>query len=78
MRGPEPVLLRDSRGIVFLSAVPAWLFHAIRPVPPAEARWVAEHGQYGSRGRFEILPWQIQPRSDTPGYVLRTDATAAA
>jgi len=73
MRGPDPVLLRDSRGIVFLSAVPAWLFHAIRPVPPVEARWVAEHGQYGSRGRFEILPWQIAPRSDTPGYVLRTE-----
>jgi PAS domain S-box-containing protein len=74
MRGADPVLLRDSRGIVFLSTVPEWLFHSIRPVSAFDARWVAEHGQYGRRDRFDVLPWKIETRRDTPGFVLRTVA----
>ncbi|ALK96875.1 histidine kinase [Massilia sp. WF1] len=73
IRGADPVVLRDSRGIVFLSAVPEWLFHSIRPVSALDARWVADHGQYGKRNRFDALPWNIEPRQDTPGFVLRTE-----
>jgi PAS domain S-box-containing protein len=72
-RGADPVLLRDSRGIVFLSAVPEWLFHGIQPVSGANSRWIAEHGQYGSRERFDVLPWQTEVLHDTPGFVLRTE-----
>jgi PAS domain S-box-containing protein len=78
MRGAEPVVLRDSRGIVFLSAVPEWLFHSSRPVSALDARWVAEHEQYGSRKRFDVLPWRIESQRwadpDTPGFVLHTTA----
>jgi PAS domain S-box-containing protein len=85
MRGGDPVVLRDSRGIVFLSAVPEWLFHGIRPVSAADARWIVEHSQYGSRGRFDVLPWRVEAHSqpgswsspwsssDVPGFVLHTD-----
>lgn len=73
MRGLEPVVLRDSRGIVFLSAVPEWLFRAIRPVSAPDARWIAEHGQYGKRTRFEVLPWKIEALPGTSGFVLRTE-----
>jgi len=72
MRGADPVVLRDSRGIVFLSTVPEWLFHSIRPVSTADARWVAEHGQYGTRAHFDVLPWRLEEGRGTPGFVLDT------
>jgi PAS domain S-box-containing protein len=72
MHGADPVVLRDSHGIVFLSAVPEWLFHGIRPVSAAELRWVAAHRQYGNRDRFPVLPWTIESRSATPAFVLHT------
>jgi PAS domain S-box-containing protein len=71
-RGADPVVLRDSHGIVFLSAVPEWLFHAIRPVPAADLKWIAEHRQYGDRTQFPVLPWHVEARAGTPGVVLRT------
>ncbi|MGV7207433.1 ATP-binding protein [Oxalobacteraceae bacterium A2-2] len=71
MRAADPVVLRDSRGIIFLSTVPAWLFHAVRPVPDTDRRWVAEHGQYGSRERFDVLQWATED-GGTPGFVLHT------
>jgi len=74
MRGADPVVLRDSRGIVFLSAVPEWLFHAMRPVSAADLRWVAAHRQYGNRERFPVLPWTIEARGGTPAFVLHTTA----
>jgi PAS domain S-box-containing protein len=72
MRGADPVVLRDSRGIVFLSAVPEWLFHSVRPLSDEDRRWVAEHGQYGKRTRFDVLPWNVEERRDPPAFVLRT------
>jgi len=52
--------------------VPAWLFHAIRPVPAADLKWIAEHRQYGDRTQFPVLPWHVESRAGTPGVVLRT------
>jgi two-component system sensor histidine kinase DctS len=72
MRGSEPVVLRDSRGIVFLSSVPAWLFQGIRPVSTADARWIAEHAQYGKRQRFDVLPWSVDAPRGIDSFVLRT------
>jgi len=81
MRGGDPVALRDSRGIVFLSAVPEWRFHGIRPVAAADARWIADHSQYGDRERFDVLPWRIETHgrrgawssAALPGFILHTD-----
>ncbi|RQO69234.1 PAS domain-containing sensor histidine kinase [Aquitalea sp. FJL05] len=72
MRGSDPVVLRDGHGIVFLSAVPEWLFQSIQPVPPADVRWITGHRQYGSRERFAVLPWQREPVADGAGFVLHT------
>lgn len=72
MRGADPVLLRDARGIVFLSARPEWLFHATRPLAAAEARAIAAHSQYGSRQRFAPLPWRTGSALSAPGYLLHT------
>ncbi|PXX46032.1 sensor histidine kinase [Aquitalea magnusonii] len=72
MRGSDPVVLRDGHGIVFLSAVPEWLFHSIQPVSAADLRWIGSHRQYGSRERFAVLPWRREPAADTGGFVLHT------
>jgi two-component system, LuxR family, sensor histidine kinase DctS len=74
MRGTDPVVLRDNHGIVFLSAVPEWLFHAIRPVSAADLRWIAAHRQYGDRDHFYVLPWQTETRGTAPAFVLHTSA----
>lgn len=71
MAGTDPVVLRDSRGIVFLSAVPDWLFRSAAPLSAADARWVVEHAQYGRRERFAPLPWRIETRPGA-GFVLHT------
>jgi len=67
-----PVVLRDSHGIVFLSAVPEWLFHSIAPVSDADSQWIRAHGQYGLRTRFDLLPWTITAGKGTPGYTFKT------
>jgi PAS domain S-box-containing protein len=77
-RSGYPVVLRDSRGVVFLSAVPEWLFHSIAPVSAADSKWISEHGQYGTRARFDPLPWKIKTSKDTPGFTVQTRCTAAA
>jgi PAS domain S-box-containing protein len=69
--GSDPVLLRDRRGVVFLSAVPEWLFHAVRPLPQADLRWISSHRQYGARTSFPVLPWHTQP-PDAAAYVVHT------
>jgi PAS domain S-box-containing protein len=60
-RGIDPVLLRDSRGVVFLSSQPEWLFLARQKLSAADADWISSHRQYGSRSQFAVLPWQVSP-----------------
>lgn len=76
--GANPVLLRDSRGIVFLSGVPEWLYHGVEPVSAADAAWIADHGQYGQRRHFGVLPWTIRLRDDVPGFMLGTSTGGRA
>lgn len=78
MRGADPVVLRDARGIVFLSARPEWLYRGSRPLAPAEAREIAAHSQYGSRLRFDQLPWRVETRPGMPGYLLHADMQGRA
>ena len=70
--GANPVVLWDSRGVVFLSGVPEWLFQAVKPVSSADAAWIADHGQYGTRRHFNVLPWTVRVRDDVPGFVVKT------
>lgn len=72
--GANPVLLRDSRGVVFLSGVPEWLYQSVEPVSALDTAWIVDHGQYGNRRRFEVLPWTIKVRDDVPGFVLTASA----
>lgn len=73
-RGADPVVLRDARGIVFLSATPEWLYQGIRPLSALEARAVAAHSQYGNRKGFGLLPWRVEALPGLAGYLLQVDA----
>ncbi|WP_374480456.1 ATP-binding protein [Zoogloea sp.] len=70
-RSVDPVVLQDSRGIVFLSSVPEWLYHSDRPLERADLDWLRQHGQYGARERYERLPWQLERNGDGDGFTLQ-------
>ncbi|MEB0140663.1 MULTISPECIES: ATP-binding protein [unclassified Undibacterium] len=67
----EPLVLQDSRGIVFLSSVPAWLYQSRSPLGQTDLRWLQLHSQYGSARHDAVLPWQIEKNAHTPEFVLR-------
>jgi PAS domain S-box-containing protein len=77
-RSGYPVVLRDSRGVVFLSAVPEWLFHSIAPVSAADSKWISEHGQYGTRARFDRCRGKSRPARIRPASPCKPRCTAAA
>jgi two-component system C4-dicarboxylate transport sensor histidine kinase DctB len=67
----DPVVLQDRRGIVFLSSVAEWLYHAGRPITPDEMREMRAQGQYGTRPQFEPLPWTLTREGGVQGMTLR-------
>ena len=67
-----PVILRDNRGIIFLSSVPDWLYRSSRQLPPAELAELSQTGQYGKRSNFDILPWRMEHAEETSEYRLHT------
>ncbi len=72
----DPILLSDARGLVFLSSVPGWLYHALRAVPPAEMDRMRSEQQYGPRPGFPALPWRVDREPGEPGeagYLVRTE-----
>lgn len=68
----DPILLADSRGIVFLSSVLPWLYQATRPVARGDLEWVLDHQQYGAHRSFPLLPWILVRAADSPGYLVQT------
>ena len=68
----DPVVLQDSRGIVFLTSEPEWLYQTRTPLASADLAWLAENGQYGQRAGYPPLPWQVLRRAGASTYELRT------
>jgi PAS domain S-box-containing protein len=64
----DPVLLRDARGIVFLSSVSNWLYRSSRQLGPQDLLWVAEHHQYGDAQTYPPLPWVVGHDPDRAEY----------
>lgn len=62
---PDPVVLSDARGVVFLSSVPAWLYGTRRPLAKEDVAWLNGQRQYGLAQRsFALLPWRVEGRAD--------------
>ncbi|HEU0229893.1 MAG TPA: PAS domain S-box protein [Burkholderiaceae bacterium] len=68
----DPVVLQDGRGIVFLSSVPAWLYHTGHTLGSGDLEWLREHSQYGARDHYDRVPWRIERDADMPGLRLQT------
>jgi two-component system sensor histidine kinase DctS len=69
---PEPILLSDERGIVFLGNVPIWQYHATRALRAADLDELRRNRQYGERSAFDALPWHSERDADDPGRLVRT------
>jgi PAS domain S-box-containing protein len=69
---PDPLLLLDNRGIVFLSSEPEWLYQSRAALTPADLAWLSQNGQYGARADYPRLQWQVRQLQDASGYELHT------
>jgi len=69
-KSADPIVLQDSRGIVFLSSVPDWLYQSRKTLSAHDLRWLEAHSQYGSRRQYSVLPWQIEKNNTTLEFVL--------
>jgi len=67
----DPIVLQDSRGIVFLSSVPTWLYQTRKILSKHDLTWLEAHSQYGKRQDYALLPWQIEKNEKTTEFVLR-------
>jgi two-component system, NtrC family, C4-dicarboxylate transport sensor histidine kinase DctB len=55
----EPLLVTDDHGVIFLSSVPAWKYHTVRPLPADVAASIDETRQY-ARQTIAPLPARIE------------------
>ena len=64
---PDPVVLSDARGVVFLSSVPNWLYSSRQPLAKEDAAWLNMQRQYGLAQRdYPLLPWRVEASDDGP------------
>lgn len=71
-KSANPIVLQDSRGIVFLSSEPEWLYHSDRALNADDLDWLRQHAQYGERQHYDLLPWHIARSAETDEYTLQT------
>ena len=79
-RSPDPVLLRDERGVSFLATYPEWRYRRTRELTPAEQAWLRASMAYGAGSELAAMPWvvrEIAPAKGRPNgrageYLLRT------
>ncbi len=64
----DPVVLQDSRRIVFLSSEPEWLYHSSRHLSTSDLAWLKLNGQYGVGNHYDSLPWREVRIPDSPTY----------
>nr|WP_246024953.1 ATP-binding protein [Paraburkholderia dinghuensis] len=55
----EPLLVTDDHGVIFLSSVPAWKYHTVRPLPADVAQSIVQTQQY-ARQILSPLPARIE------------------
>jgi two-component system sensor histidine kinase DctS len=69
-QSPDPIMLMDSRRIVFLSSEPQWLYHSLQTLSAADLAYLRQHGQYGKVSTHPLLPWQIKHLQDAATYQI--------
>jgi len=71
-KAQDPVLLYDARGIAFLGSVKDWYYRSRQPLSPADLAWLDQHGQYGGRRSYALMPWADEREPGQAEYRIQT------
>ncbi|QDF95577.1 histidine kinase [Azoarcus sp. DD4] len=71
-----PALITDENGVVILTAVPAWLYRSLAPLPQAIQAEVASNRLYNDRP-IEPLELSLDPTAGETGTEIRLDRRIA-
>lgn len=71
-----PALITDEHGVVILTAVPAWLYRSLAPLPPAVQAEVETNRLYNGRP-IEALDIGLDADADETGSEIRLDRRVA-
>ncbi|WP_205299280.1 ATP-binding protein [Paraburkholderia sp. Cy-641] len=66
----EPLLVTDDHGVIFLSSVPAWKYHTIRPLPGQVADSIYQARQYAQQP-IAPLPVTIERTLEGNAQIVR-------
>ncbi|MDH6149227.1 MULTISPECIES: sensor histidine kinase [Paraburkholderia] len=66
----EPLVVTDDHGVIFLSSVPAWKYHTIRPLPGQIADSIYQARQYAQQP-IEPLPVTVERMLQGNAQILR-------
>jgi PAS domain S-box-containing protein len=68
---PDPIVLRDARGIVLLGNQRDWLYRSSRPLSAMELEWLRYFKPYGERSQYEAVPWTVRRDDGGPGMQVQ-------
>ncbi len=66
----EPLVVTDDHGVIFLSSVPAWKYHTIRPLPGQVADSIYQTRQYAQQP-IAPLPVTIERTLEGDAHIVR-------
>ncbi|HLX02188.1 MAG TPA: ATP-binding protein [Trinickia sp.] len=66
----EPLVVTDDHGVIFLSSVPAWKYHTVRPLPGPVATSIFETRQYAQQ-TIVPLPMTIERTLEDGARIVR-------
>ncbi len=73
----EPLIVTDDHGVIFLSSVPAWKYHTVRPLPQNIEASVYETRQYAQQS-ITPLPMSIVKTLEGGAQIVRGGHNAPA
>ncbi|MCC8404297.1 two-component sensor histidine kinase [Paraburkholderia sp. MMS20-SJTN17] len=73
----EPLVVTDDHGVIFLSSVPAWKYHTIRPLPGQIADSIYQARQYAQQP-IAPLPVTIERTLEGNAQILRVGGGRSA
>ncbi|RZF27667.1 sensor histidine kinase [Paraburkholderia sp. UYCP14C] len=73
----EPLVVTDDHGVIFLSSVPAWKYHTIRPLPGQIADSIYQARQYAQQP-IEPLPVTVERMLEGNAQILRVGGGRSA
>ncbi|TKC89548.1 sensor histidine kinase [Trinickia terrae] len=66
----EPLVVTDDHGVIFLSSVPAWKYHTVRPLPGPVATSIFETRQYAQQ-TIAPLPMTVEGQLEDDARIVR-------